>query len=203
MVVENRAAARLVGTLLEPLTGAALQQHRSCFAGQEGRTVASPLLTLTDEPFLRRGLGSRTYDEEGLRPRRRNLIEGGELKGYLIDVYYGRKLGRPPTGGSIGNLLLPPGGKSLERLLDELGRGVLVTGFLGGNSNPATGDFSFGVMGYFVEGGHLCHPVSEMNITGSHLGLWHNLAAVGADPYPWSSWRLPSLLFHEVQFSGS
>jgi PmbA protein len=203
LVVENRAASRLVSALLEPLTGAALQQHRSCWADSEGKTIASPLLTLAEDPFLPRGLGSRTFDEEGLRPRRRNLIERGQLREYLIDVYYGRKLGRPPTGGSLGNLLLPPGAESLDSLLAHVRKGVLVTGFLGGNSNPATGDFSFGVMGRSVEDGHLGHPVGEMNITGSHLSLWRDLREVGNDPYPWSSWRLPSLVFDDVQFSGS
>jgi PmbA protein len=203
MLVENRAAARLVGALLEPLTGGALQQQRSCFAGAEGKSIGSPRLTLIDEPFLPRGLGSRTFDEEGLRPRRRSLIDGGTLNEYLIDVYYGRKLGRAPTGGSVGNLLLPPGSDSLDQLVAGVDRGVLVTGFLGGNSNAATGDFSFGVMGHLIEGGQLRHPVSEMNVTGSHLGLWNQLRAVGGDPYPWSSWRMPSLLFDDVQFSGS
>ena len=203
MVVENRSAARLVSSLLEPLTGGALQQQRSCFAASEGERIASPLLTLVDDPFLRRGLGSRTYDEEGLRPRRRTLIEEGRLQGYLVDVYYGRKLGRPPTGGSLSNLILPPGGLTLEQLIAGVDHGLLVTGFLGGNSNPATGDFSFGVMGHLIGAGKLLQPVSEMNVTGSHLSLWQSLAAVGSDPYPWSSWRMPSLRFDDVQFSGS
>ncbi len=203
LVVENRASVRLLSSLLEPLTGASLQQHRSCFEGKLGEAISAPALTLRDEPFLVRGLGSRTYDEEGLLARPRALITDGRLESYLIDVYYGRKLGVPPTGGSTSNLILQPGTASLEELLRGVNHGVLVTSFLGGNSNPATGDFSFGVGGFLVQGGALAGPVGEMNITGSHVSLWRSLRAVGGDPYPWSSWRLPSLVFDDVQFSGN
>jgi PmbA protein len=202
MVVENRAAGRLVSALLEPLSGAALQQHRSCFDGKLGEALGSELLTLTDEPLRPRGLGSRLFDGEGLAARRMPVFEGGRLQSYFIDVYYGRKLGRDPTTGGASNLVLPPGEQDREALLAQVGRGILVTGFLGGNSNAATGDFSFGVRGYRVEGGKLSHAVGEMNITGSLGTLWHGLVAVGDDPYPFSAIRMPTLVFEDVQFSG-
>jgi PmbA protein len=202
LVVENRAAARLLAALLEPLSGAALQQRRSCFAGRRGLEIGSHRLTLREDPFLPRGLGSRLYDEEGLRAAPRPIVTRGRLDDFLVDVYYGRKLGVPATGGSSSNLVLEPGSRSLDELVADVGRGALVTSFLGGNSNPATGDFSFGVSGYLIERGARARPVSEMNITGSQLELWHRLEVVGADPYRWSAWRIPSLLFADVQFSG-
>jgi PmbA protein len=171
-------------------------------ADRLGQPIGSDLLTLTDQPLRRRGLGSRTYDGEGLKARGRTLVDAGSLQSFLIDVYYGRKLEREPTSGSTSNLILTPGEQSLEQLIAGVQRGVLVTSFLGGNSNAATGDFSFGVSGFLIEDGALAHPVSEMNITGSHTELWHRLAAVGSDPYPYSSRLLPSLLFEDVQFSG-
>ena len=80
---------------------------------------------------------------------------------------------------------------------------MLVTGFLGGNSNGTTGDFSLGVRGYRVRGGALAEPVGEMNVSGNHLELWKHLAAVGNDPYPYSSMRTPTLVFEGVQFAGT
>jgi PmbA protein len=202
LLVENRAAPRLVASLVGPLAGGALQQHRSCFEGRLGQTLGSPLLSLVNEPLLPRALGSRTYDSEGLAVRRQPVFTDGRLDSYFIDVYYGRKTGLPPTTGSISNLLLTPGSQTLEELIGDIEEGILVTSFLGGNSNPATGDFSFGVSGSYIKGGALIRPVSEMNITGSHLTLWRQLDAVGNDPYPWSPLRIPSLLFDNVQFSG-
>lgn len=202
LLVENRAASRLVGSLLEPLTGAALQQRRSCFADRLGQPIGSPLLTLHDDPLIPRALGSRLYDDEGLRAAPRDLLRDGRLVQYLIDDYYARKLAVPPTGGSTSNLRLPPGSASLRELYAPLAEAILVTSFLGGNSNPATGDFSFGVSGFLIRDGEKVRPISEMNITGNHTELWHRLDAVGDDPYAWSAWRMPSLRFSEVQFSG-
>jgi PmbA protein len=203
LVVENRSASRLLGALLAPLSGQSLQQQRSCLEGKLGETIASPLLTVIDDPFIPRGLGSRTYDGDGLAARRRAIIEGGVLREYLIDVYYGRKLERQPTGGGTSNLRLEGGEGDLEALLAPVQRGVLVTSFLGGNANPATGDFSFGIGGQRIERGALTEPVGEMNITGNVRELWQRLVAVGADANTDSAWRLPALRFTDVQFSGA
>lgn len=203
LVVENRAASRLLGALLAPLAGSSLQQKRSCFEDKLGESIASPLLTVVDDPFVPRGLGSRTYDGDGLAARRRAIVEGGVLREYLIDVYYGRKLGQAPTGGGTSNLTLSGGEGDLAALLAPVQRGVLVTSFLGGNANPATGDFSFGIGGQRIDGGALTQPVGEMNITGNTRELWRRLEAVGADAYADSAWRLPSLRFADVQFSGA
>ena len=202
MLVENRSASRLLGSLLEPLGGGALQQKRSCFEGKLGAEIGGPLLTVIDEPLLPRGLGSRTFNGEGLAAKPLPLLEAGRLSNYLIDVYYGRKLGAPPTTGSTSNLVFAPGQGSLADLEAGVERGILVTSFLGGNANPATGDFSFGVSGFLLEKGERTRPVGEMNITGNHTDLWRRLEAVGADPFPYSSSRVPSLLFADVQFSG-
>ena len=77
-----------------------------------------------------------------------------------------------------------------------------LTGFNGGNSNSTTGDFSYGVEGFLIEGGKLAQPVSEMNVTGNLVTHWSNLAEVGNDPRLSSSWRIPSLQFDGVDFSG-
>lgn len=202
MVVENVVARRLLAALLGPLSGQALQQHRSFLEGKQGQTVASPALTLIDDPLIPAGLASRRYDGEGIAARRLPLIEGGVLRNYLLDTYYARKLGRKPTSGSPSNLVVVPGDRGLDALLAEADGGVLVTSFLGGNSDPTTGDYSFGVRGHRIEGGTLGAPVSEMNITGSLPRLLERLFRVGDDPYPYASQLVPSLLFEGVQFSG-
>ena len=81
-------------------------------------------------------------------------------------------------------------------------RGIWVTGFIGGNSNSTTGDFSFGIESFLVEKGKAVKPVSEMNITGTLINLWNNVIEVGDDPLLISSQRIPSILFEKVNFSG-
>jgi PmbA protein len=203
MAVDHRASGRLVGMLLGPLAAAALQQKRSFLEGKLGQPIGSPLLDVADDPLVVRGLGSRLYDAEGISARPFALFEKGALRSYLVDTYYGRKLGMAPTTARPSNLAWSLGSKSRAEILRDMGEGILVTGFLGGNSNGTTGDFSLGVRGFRVRSGQVAEPVGEMNVSGSQLELWHRLAAVGNDPYPYSAMRTPTLVFEGVQFAGT
>lgn len=203
MVVDARVAGRLVSMLLAPMSASALQQKRSFLEGKEGQAMGSARLDLTDEPLLPRGLASRRYDAEGLSARTRPLIEGGVLKTLFVDTYYGRKLGRAPTTGSPSNITWKLGSESRASILSAMKEAILVTGFIGGNSNPATGDFSLGIRGFFIRDGAIAEPVGEMNIAGHQLDLWKQLAVVGNDPFSFSSLRTPTLVFERVQFAGA
>ncbi|PTL77415.1 TldD/PmbA family protein [Vitiosangium sp. GDMCC 1.1324] len=202
MAVDNRAAGRLVSMLLGPMSGSAIQQKRSFLDGKLGQKVGSDLLVLTDEPHVKRGLGSRLFDGEGITARSLPLFEGGTLRSYFIDTYYGRKLKTRPTTGGASNLAWKLGAKGQPALLADLKEGILVTGFLGGNSSSVTGDFSLGIQGFRVRGGKIAEPVSEMNISGNQLDFWKRLVAVGSDPYAYSALRTPTLVFEGVQFAG-
>ncbi|WNG15777.1 TldD/PmbA family protein [Cystobacter fuscus] len=203
MVVDNKAAGRLVSMLLSSMVGGAIQQKRSFLDGKLGQQVGSALLCLSDDPHLKRGLGSRLFDGEGITSRPMALFEEGVLRTYFIDSYYARKLQTRPTTGGPSNLSWKLGTKERAGLLADLGEGILVTGFLGGNSSALTGDFSLGVQGFRVRGGQLAEPISEMNISGNQLDLWKRLVAVGDDPYRYSTSRTPTLVFEGVQFAGT
>ncbi len=202
MILENRQAGRTLRPLIEALNGSSIQQKNSFLIGMKGEKIGSDLLTIVDDPFIVSGRGSRLFDGEGLATKKRAIIDQGVLKGYYIDTYYGKKLEMEPTSGSTTNLVFKPGDKDLLGLIASMDRGILVTGFNGGNSNGSTGDFSYGIEGFLVENGKLIQPVSEMNITGNFKQLWKDLVAVGNDVYTGSSWRLPSLVFDNIEFSG-
>lgn len=202
MVVHPEAGGGLLGYLSGALSAGAIQQNRSFLADKRDQKVASELFTMTDDPLLPRGLGSQLYDGEGIAARPMPIVEGGVLRNYYVDTYYGRKLGWQPTTGGSSNLVFAPGDRGLEDLVADAGAGFLVTGWLGGNADGTTGDFSFGFQGHRIENGRKGGPVSEMNITGNYLDLLGNLAAVGNDPNPWSSYRTPTLVFGDVEFSG-
>jgi PmbA protein len=203
LVVDARAAGRLAGYLLGPMHAASLQQKRSFLEGKLGQPIGSARLGVVDDPLVKRGFGSRRYDGEGLAARRLTMVEGGVLRTWYVDTYYGRKLGLAPTTARSSNLAWTLGDRPRDRLLADVGEGVLVTGFLGGNSNGTTGDFSLGVRGFAIRGGRLAEPVGEMNVSGNHLELWHRLAATGDDPYAYSSLRTPTLVFEGVQIAGT
>ena len=186
----------------DAMGGRAIQQKRSYLDGMLGKKVASGQLTVVDNPFLEKGMASRYFDSEGLAAEERVMIDKGVLKNYYIDYYYGQKLGMEPTSGSSSNLLFALGTRSLEELINDVDKGIFITGFIGGNSNSTTGDFSFGIVGILIENGKLTQPVNEMNISGNAKDFWLQLTETGNDPYPYSSYQAPSMLFSDIYFSG-
>jgi len=203
MIVENRMVGRLFSPLISALNGSAVQQKNSFLADQLGEKIFSEKLTVTDDPFIVSGRGSRLFDNEGLATQKRPVFEGGVLKNYFIDTYYGKKLEMPPTSGSTTNLVFNTGNKNLDELIATVQKGILVTGFNGGNCNGATGDFSYGIEGFLIENQQIVQPVSEMNITGNMKTLWSAIAEIGNDTFEQSSWLTPSVLFYDVDFSGA
>ena len=202
MVVHPRAAGSIVGRLLSSLDGGALQQQRSFWADKVGKESVSPLLTIIDDPLVVRGLASRPFDGEGISSKPLPIIEAGVLKNFYIDTYYGKKLGMAPTTGSPSNRILALGTKNMDELIRDIDQGILVTSWLGGNSDGATGDFSLGVRGHLIEDGAIGAPVSEMNVTGNLLSLFGDLRALGNDPWRYSPSKVPTLVFENVSFSG-
>ncbi len=203
MLLDSRQVSRVLGACLSPMRGRALFEQRSCFLDKLGEQVASENFSLIDEPHLPRGLGSRPYDGDARPTQRRALIEDGVLQTWLLDVYYGRRLKRPPTTGGTSNLVVAPGSRSVQEILADRDWVIRVEGFLGGNSNPATGRYSFGIHGTLFKNGEVAAAVSEMNITGSIYDRLGNFVEAATDVYTASSCRSPSLLFDAVQFSGS
>ncbi len=203
LIVEPRAAGRLVRALVSPLSGYAIQQKQSFLDGKLGKRVASSHLTLVDDPLLPKGLGSRPYDGDGFASKRRPIVEAGVLRAFLVDDYYGKKMKVAPTTGGLSNAVFAPGKKGLEALADDAHEAIVVTSFLGGNTNSTTGDYSLGVSGYRVRAGKRAEPITEMNIAGNQRDLWTQLVAVGNDPYAYSSYQTPTLVFERVTFAGA
>ncbi|RJP70057.1 MAG: TldD/PmbA family protein [Ignavibacteriales bacterium] len=202
MLVENRAAGNLLSVFRGAMTARALQQKSSWLDGMLGKKVASEKLTVTDDPFIEKSFGSRLFDAEGIAAKKRIMIEKGVLNFFYVDNYYGRKIGMEPTSGGSSNLVFEYGDKNMEEMLKEIKKGILVNGFLGGNSNSTTGDFSFGIVGQLIENGQIVKPINEMNISGNAKEFWNQLVAMGNDPYPYSTTKIPSILFDGVDFSG-
>jgi len=202
IIIENRNVPRILGGLLQAMSGRAIQQKQSFLADKKGQKIGSDILTLVDDPFVPRGLGSRLFDGDGLTAKRRTMIDAGVLQEFYVDWYYSRKLGWEPTTGRSSNIIIPPGKRSVPEIMKDLGRGILITDFIGGNSNSTTGDSSVGILGLLFEGGEPVRAVAEMNIAGNALEFWPKLIEVANDPWPHSAQRTPSLVFRDVVVSG-
>ena len=203
LILDSECAAKVVTPVLNALGGYSLQQKNSFLTDSLGKQLFPEGLTILDAPRTPGDTGCRLFDSEGVATREMPIIEKGVVKTYFLNTYISRKMEMEPTVEDATRVkVLPFGGcRSQEEVLAKVGDGILVTGFNGGNSNPATGNFSYGIEGFVIKDGKRVHPVREMLITGNFLTLWNNLLAVADDARPCLSKLVPTLAFKDVDFS--
>ena len=107
-----------------------------------------------------------------------------------------------PTTQGTHHLIMQGGNKSLQQLIAESDNTIMVTDFNGGNCDPTTGNFSYGIEGFLIQNGVIVQPVSGMNITGNILDVWQRVSDLGNDVDPWETELLPSIVFEDVSFGG-
>ena len=212
MVVDSTVSSRLTSPLFTALNASAIQQKMSFLEDSLGKQIFPEGMTIMDLARTPGKNGSRLFDTEGTATKDAPIIENGIVRQYFVNTYHSEKMGIPATIEDISRPCLMPfikgsnlqdGEKevSLEDILKLAQNGILVTGFNGGNCNPVTGDFSFGIEGFAFSKGRIAHPVREMLITGNIMELWNNLLAAGNDARPSSRWQIPTLAFEGVAFS--
>lgn len=198
VVVDRRVASTLVSPIISALRGEALHMKSSFLLDKRGDKIGSDKLTIVDNPRQYGKAGAKLFDNEGIAVVGMPIVEGGVLKNYYISNYMSKKMGVPMTQANPTILDFALGDTDTAGLIRNLGRGIYITGFNGGNCNGTTGDFSFAIEGFWVENGVIVKPVSEMLITGDMLTLWSNLVDTSNDPLDYSAWKQPSLLFSAV-----
>lgn len=204
IVVDSSCASRLVSPILNALNGYSLQQHNSFLEDSMGRQMFPEGLDIADMPHIKGQSGSRLFDSEGVATRRSPIVEGGIVRQYAVNSYIANKTGLAPTIEDYSRPMVlpyPHPGMGREDILRMCGDGVLVTGFNGGNSNPTTGDFSYGIEGFVFKDGRVGHPIREMVLTGNFLTAWSRLLACGDDARPCMSKLVPTLAFSEMDIN--
>jgi PmbA protein len=192
VLFDSRTAPTLVGQLASCASGYSIYRQSSFLEGRMGERIASELVTVIDDGRLPGRLGSKPFDGEGLATRRNVLVRNGRLESWLLDHYSAKKLGLASTGSAsrgtgsaprVGttNLWLEPGAKSLEALIAEIDRGLLVTELIGMGFNPTTGDYSRGAAGLWIEHGEIVHPVEEITIASRMQDMLMNVDRVGGE----------------------
>jgi TldD protein len=187
------------GVLFHEMTGHgleadAVQKGASVYAGKIGEKVAQPLLTAYDDGRMPGEWGTGAIDDEGTPCRRTAVIEEGRLTSYLYDRLRARRDGTESTGNGrresfrdlpiprMTNTYIEPGGAEPEEIIAEVDRGFYAVSFGGGQVEPATGDFVFGVSeGYLIEGGKVTRPCRGATLIGNCLQALTRIDAVGSD----------------------
>lgn len=204
VLFEAPLASGLIGNFVHAVSGGSLYRKASFLVDSLGQQVFSPVVNLSERPFISKGLGSSPFDDEGVKVRDREVVQDGVLEGYFLGVYSARKLGMQTTGNAGGshNLLLRPGEHDLPGLLKLMGRGLLLTETLGSGVNYVSGDYSRGAAGFWVEDGEIQHPVEEITIAGNLREMFRGVVAVGRDIHVRGGKQTGSILLDRMTVAG-
>ena len=188
VVIRSGAMADLLSTFCGVFSADNAQKGLSLLAGREGEAVASPLVTLVDDPLMPWGLGSCPFDREGAATYKKNVIENGVLTTLLHNRKTAKKAGVRTTGNAAGsgrvapsNLFIAPGTATEEELLANMGDGLYLTEVSGlhAGANPVSGDFSLLSCGYEVKGGKKVRAVEQFTVAGNFYQLLSDVLEVG------------------------
>jgi PmbA protein len=196
------------------VNGYSVYRETTYLAGRLGEAVAAAEVTVTDDGRRPGGLGSKPFDGEGLPTRRTAVVDRGRLASWLLDDYSARKLGLASTGNATRgpgsppsvaptNLWLEPGTLSLEEIVADTERGLLVTELIGMGFNPVTGDYSRGAAGLWIEGGEIAHPVEGVTIAGNLADMLAGIDRIGSDLLWLSRVASPSLRIARMTIAGT
>jgi PmbA protein len=205
VIYPAQLARGLVGHAIGALRGGALYRRASFLLDCLDQPVFAPHITISERPFISKGLGSAAFDSEGVATRERDLVREGVLKGYVLASYYARKLGMQTTGnaGGVHNLEVSDTGMSYADLVQDMGTGFIVTELMGQGVNTVTGDYSRGASGYWVENGEIVYPVHEVTIAGNLRDIYQGIRAVATDTDYRGGIRCGSMLINEVTVAGN
>lgn len=202
MIVESSVADHLLMPVLTALNGVRLHTHTSFMSDWMDKPFASEALSLVDDPLVPHTRGACHFETDGTATRRRTIFDGGRLRTFFIDTPMSIKLSMSPTTEGAHHLIMQEGTLTENEMIRSSRRAIVVTSFNGGNCDPTTGHFSYGIEGLLVEDGHIVHPISGMNISGTMHQLWQQLEQTGCDADPYEVHLLPSLLFRDIDFGG-
>ena len=208
-VIENLAFSSLLGAMSNIFSAETVQKNISKLKGKLNESVASSIVTLVDDPFLKDGLANSSFDDEGVPTSYKEIIQDGILKTYLYNLKTAYKDGVSSTGngikgsykGTVGissfNLYIKPSDKSFDKMIKNIKEGIFITDFAGLHSglNTISGDFSLAGEGFYIKDGKIDKPLNQITISGNFFELLKNIKDIASDiKFSFSSVGSPSIM---------
>lgn len=186
VVFDPRVSAGLIGHFAGAISGASIARGVSFLKEFMGKPVFAPGIAIIDDPHRIRGQRSKPFDGEGVRNRKRAIIEDGVLTTWLLDCSSAKQLGLASTGHaargtggppspSTTNFYMEAGKLSPDELIADIRDGLYLTELMGMGVNGVTGDYSRGAAGFWIENGKIAYPVSEITIASNLKEMFRNL----------------------------
>jgi PmbA protein len=205
VVFDDVTSRQLLSYLASAASGSSIYRKASFLVDRLGESIGSPMVNVIDDPLMKGRPGSRPFDGEGVRSRRKTVIGGGVLESYLLSSYQARKLSLRTTGNAGGpsNLYMEAGDPSPAEIIASVDNGLYLNSLSGPGANWSTGDFSQGAQGIWIRGGELAEPVSEFTVTGSFERMLSGIMMVGNDLEWRGAVNCPTIRIDSMTVSGS
>ena len=203
IIFDKRIAKGILSTFASAISSSAISRGTSFLKDMIGQKIFSDSINIFDKPDIIKGLGSQSFDSEGVKTETLKLVEQGILKHYLIDTYNGKKLNLKSNGrsGGTSNLYFDNGTISLKDLLNSNSKSLYITETIGHGSNIITGDYSVGATGFLVENGEFKYPINEITIAGNFRDMFQNITLANDLEFQYST-NSPTLMIEGMVVAG-
>ena len=203
IIFDKRIAKGLLSTFASAISSSAISRGTSFLKDKIDQKIFPDLINIFDKPDIIKGLGSRSFDSEGVKTETLKLVEQGILKHYLVDTYNGKKLNIKSNGrcGGTSNLYFDNGNISYKDLLNSNSKCLYITETIGHGSNIITGDYSVGATGFLVENGEFKYPINEITIAGNLKDMFQNLTLANDLEFEFST-NSPTMMIEGMVVAG-
>ena len=203
IIFDKRIAKGLLSTFASAISSSAISRGTSFLKDKIDQKIFSGLINIFDKPDIIKGLGSRSFDSEGVKTETLKLVEQGVLKHYLVDTYNGKKLNIKSNGrcGGTSNLYFDNGNISYKDLLNSNSKCLYITETIGHGSNIITGDYSVGATGFLVENGEFKYPINEITIAGNLKDMFQNITLANDLEFEFST-NSPTMMIEGMVVAG-
>ena len=203
IIFDKRIGKGLLNTFASAISSSAISRGTSFLKGRINEKIFSDHINIFDKPDLLKGVGSRSFDSEGVKTDTLKLVEKGILKHYLIDTYNGKKLNLKSNGrcGGTSNLYFENGNIGYKDLLKSNSKCLYITETIGHGSNIVTGDYSVGATGFLVENGNIKYPINEITIAGNFKDMFKNITLANDLEFEYST-NSPTMMIEGMVVAG-
>jgi PmbA protein len=204
VIFEAPIASGLFSAFITAISGGSLYRRASFLLDKKGEQVFAGHINISEQPYIKKALGSAPFDNDGVATREHDIIKDGVLQEYVLSGYSARKLGLQTTGnaGGVHNLVIEPSKDSLDDLINKMGTGLLITDMIGFGVNQITGDYSRGASGLWIENGEIAYPVEEITVAGNLVDMYKNIISIANDVDPRGNVLTGSILMDTMTIAG-
>jgi len=183
VIYSAELASGLLHNLISAISGGSIYRQSSFLLNSIDKQIFPEWVRIHEIPQLKHGMGSGSFDGDGLQTYSKDFVSQGILKQYVLGTYSARKLKLKSSANADGvrNLFIDSNAGNQDSLIKQMNKGLLITELVGHGANIVTGDYSRGAAGYWIENGQIQYPISEITIAGNLKDMFHKFIAVGDD----------------------